>query len=405
MRTVAVIGKNFGDEGKGLAVDYLALRYGKALVVRHNGGAQSGHTVETRSSGGKRFVFHELSAGSLRGADTLWADTYHPDLFKLSDELDSFKAEFGFAPAIYAEENTGITLPDDVLVNMALEASRGGNRHGSCGMGINECDLRTGSGSGLTMRTLSRLSAHGLYLLLSDIRRSYFKQRIEAVSGELNEEAAEYLALLSDDNVIKNAAEQIARNMRYVNVLSANELEKKTAGVDALIFESGQGLLLSRDNKSHAPHLTASFTGLKNPCGFLARIGHPLDEVIYVSRTYVTRHGAGSLSGECSEEALGNIETDRTNRPNEWQGRVRYAPHESEAQFTAEVNKDLSRYAPKNTRVSLFLTHLNETDNCVVMHDQRVPVETFIRHPMIKDTFNAFYLSASRFSDEVAESQ
>ena len=55
----AVIGKNFGDEGKGLAVDYLSLQAkgGPVLVIRHNGGAQSGHTVDLPD---KRFVFHEL---------------------------------------------------------------------------------------------------------------------------------------------------------------------------------------------------------------------------------------------------------------------------------------------------------------------------------------------------------
>ena len=49
-----VIGKNFGDEGKGATVHRLC-KGKKALVVRHNGGAQAGHTVE---DGRFRFVFH-----------------------------------------------------------------------------------------------------------------------------------------------------------------------------------------------------------------------------------------------------------------------------------------------------------------------------------------------------------
>ena len=48
-----VIGKNFGDEGKGAAV-YRLCQGKKAIVVRHNGGAQAGHTVE---DGSFRFVF------------------------------------------------------------------------------------------------------------------------------------------------------------------------------------------------------------------------------------------------------------------------------------------------------------------------------------------------------------
>ena len=61
MSIKAVIGKNFGDEGKGLATDYLAMLSKRAghscIVVRHNGGAQAGHTVE---ASGKRFIFREF---------------------------------------------------------------------------------------------------------------------------------------------------------------------------------------------------------------------------------------------------------------------------------------------------------------------------------------------------------
>ena len=90
--TRVVIGKNFGDEGKGLAVDYFsAADSGKTLVIRHNGGAQSGHTVELlpKAEGGSgeecsgRFIFHELSSGSFRKADTFWAKTFFPDRGRL----------------------------------------------------------------------------------------------------------------------------------------------------------------------------------------------------------------------------------------------------------------------------------------------------------------------------------
>jgi adenylosuccinate synthase len=47
MRARAVIGANFGDEGKGLITDYLCATQGAGMVVRFNGGAQAGHTVVT----------------------------------------------------------------------------------------------------------------------------------------------------------------------------------------------------------------------------------------------------------------------------------------------------------------------------------------------------------------------
>ena len=118
MKTVAVTGKNFGDEGKGLACHFLSRGAGRVLGVRHNGGSQSGHTVERKGPGGGRFVFHALSSGSFNGADTLWAQTFTPDLYKIGEEVQAFRAAAGFLPRIFAEEMTCVTVPDDVLINM-----------------------------------------------------------------------------------------------------------------------------------------------------------------------------------------------------------------------------------------------------------------------------------------------
>src|SRR5262245_50739362 len=69
VRATAVIGANFGDEGKGLLTDYLAAKDpAGTVVIRCNGGAQAGHTVVTPA--GRRHVFHHLGSGSLAGAST-----------------------------------------------------------------------------------------------------------------------------------------------------------------------------------------------------------------------------------------------------------------------------------------------------------------------------------------------
>ena len=401
MRTIAVVGKNFGDEGKGLAVDFFSLHADRPLVVRHNGGAQSGHTVERKSAKGERFIFHELSSGSLRSADTLWIDSFYPDLYKLGEEMRDFRAMFGFCPNIYAMEDTNITVPDDVLLNMALEISRGSQRHGSCGMGINECDLRTGAGYGLSLGAISKMTTEDLYCALENIRNSYVPQRLKEMEDTLTEDASEYIELLSNENVLKNATMTIMDNMRYVHVLSRTALEEKLNRTSTLIFETGQGLLLDRNNKEYSPHVTASDTGIENVCAFLEHIGYGLDEVVYVSRSYVTRHGAGALPCECAREEIGCIQRDETNEPNSWQGQLRYARHENERAFVRQIEKDLERENLKNTGVSLFLTHLNETDNCVVMKDRKIPVDSFIRLPEMTDVFDRFYLSDSRYSDDV----
>lgn len=60
--------------------------------------------------------------------------------------------------------------------------------------------------------------------------------------------------------------------MRYVNVLSEASLKGLLSRAGTLIFETGQGLLLDRNNTEYAPNVTASDTGSANACAFLKRI-------------------------------------------------------------------------------------------------------------------------------------
>ncbi len=73
---------------------------------------------------------------------------------------------------------------------------------------------------------------------------------------------------------------------------------------------------------------------------------------------------------------------------------------ESRAASPEEVRKDIADSGAKGCRVSLFLTHLNETDGCIAMKDERVPLEDFIRRPFIASAFHAVYASASECSED-----
>ena len=391
---IAVIGKNFGDEGKGLVTDYLAASMERPLVIRHNGGAQSGHTVETPSY---RFVFHELSSGSFRHADTLWTDTFYPDLYKLEEEIEEFRQIAGFIPNIYAEPDTAITTIDDVLLNMAIERSRGEYRHGSCGMGINECDIRCRAGFRLTISKIKSKTEQDLIQTLRYQRQEYTKQRLKAIESILTSEAESYIDLLKDDNILVNSAKEIYKNAKQVIIQEPKDIQTYSD----LIFEGGQGLLLDKDNEEYAPNVTASSTGLTNPIAFLTKINQPLDEAIYVSRTYVTRHGPGKLNHECTRQTLNLIQTDQTNLPNEWQGTLRYATHGTAQDFTDPVRRDLKQL-PKNQptpTVSLFLTHINETDNKVLLSAGKIDVNEFVTLGEIKKLFDKMYLSDRRYAD------
>ena len=389
-----VIGRGYGDEGKGLATDYLSRRPGRTLVVRHNGGAQSGHTVETEE---KRFVFHELSSGSFCHGDTFWARTYLPDLYKLSEERESFERLTGFAPGIYGDEHSCVTLIDDVLVNMAIETKRGKKRHGSCGMGINEADLRTKAGYGVTLGEVKRMPLYALTERLAVIRREYLPGRLKEL-GMCLEKMGEYGELLQDQNVLINEASAMKENVEAVH-LTDNTAALLTK-YERVIFEGGQGLLLDSQWAESLPHVTASRTGLTNPLMLLQEAGLTPYEVLYVTRSYLTRHGAGPMGRECTPEEIGKIGEDQTNRHNDWQGSLRYGYFESLEEFMRPMREDL-KDLPPNTRVSLLITHLNETSGRLRFADGDMTVEEFMEKPEIKNLFAKVYVSYSRYSKDI----
>ena len=398
MKAKIIIGKNFGDEGKGLATDTYALEAVRgglsAVCVRHNGGAQAGHTVDLADA---RFVFSQLSSASFRGLDTYWADSFMPDLFKLSSEINSFRDIGGRVPAIYASPMCRCTYIGDVLINMILEASRGDERHGSCGMGINEAAVRSETYP-LRLGDVVGGSSDSLYRRLVELSREYTPKRIAKLGIDLSR-AGELGEMLLCESVLRNAAEEMSRNAEYLRLRETDFL----AGFDEVIFEGAQGLLLDEFNLEYAPHLTTSRTGLYEPARILRDISgegsFPETEVVYVTRSYVTRHGAGPLPYDGLLDPLVYGITDRTNVRNEWQGSLRFAPHGSVDEFTAAVVRDSAEcdIPPKRT---LFVTHLNETNGCILTKDGAVAVERFCGSDGIRELFDGFRLSYSPFAEE-----
>mgnify|MGYP000048568875 CR=1 FL=1 len=355
MRTIAVIGKNFGDEGKGFTCSRLASSLKNALIIKHNGGGQAGHTVED-PEGKWRFIHHQIGAGAEYHVPTLFADSFMPDLFQLGKEVKEFTELFGFRPILYSEKNARVTTIDDVLLNMGAEVARGKNRHGSCGMGIEECVQRNASGYGITLEELAGWSKQDLVDRLKQIRKEYTERRAKilgiqapASSKSMNQSnfmnlstasnpSNPYYEMLNNEMVLENFVEEVKMNVKLLTLVDADR--KWLEEFQHLIFETGQGLLLDQDYEAYAPHLTSSKTGIHNPAIFLEKRGLSLDEAIYVTRPYVTRHGNGPLPCEVNRSELPGVGEDLTNRPNEWQGALRYAKHESLEAFFAPALRD-----------------------------------------------------------------
>ena len=404
MRTIAVIGKNFGDEGKGFTCSCLASSLKNALIIKHNGGGQAGHTVED-PKGKWRFIHHQIGAGAEYHVPTLFADSFMPDLFQLGKEVKAFTELFGFQPILYSEKNAQGTTIDDVLLNMGAEVARDKNRHGSCGMGIEECVQRNAAGYEITVEELVTGSKQDLLDRLKQIRREYTERRAK-ILGIYSSNP--YYEMLHNETVLENFVVEVKENVKLLTLVDADRtwLEE----FKNLIFETGQGLLLDEDYAAYAPHLTSSKTGIHNPTIFLEKRGLSLEEAIYVTRPYITRHGNGPLPCEVKRSELPGVGEDLTNQPNEWQGTLRYAKHESlEAFFTPVLrDRDSVDYLErkeniktkessktiettdstgttenmggtkhqKRPKLSILVTQLSETGNQLYFDEGSIPFET-----------------------------
>ena len=376
----AVIGNNYGDEGKGLAVDHLTLS-GHNLVVRHNGGAQAAHTVDREE---KRFVFHELSSGSFNGADTYWASTFLPDLYKLEEEINEFSEVSSEKIRIYASPDCSITLLYDVYLNQKREELRGTDKHGSCGMGIWEATKRTAAGYKLTLGDIASLSADDIAAKIKCIEDEYVALKIDkfGIGERLDLDTVKYASIL------KSALEN--------NVTLVSDEKSFFESYDNVIFEGGQGLLLDTAREELWPHTTCSRTNITNPVKILESSGLKLDEAVYVTRSYLTRHGAGPF-----EEDTELCFADETNKPNPWQGAMRFGKHSSASDLIGRAVKDYKDNCSYEITASMFVTQLDLTSDTILTRDGDIAISDFGRIAL-ESGMDKLYLARSRYSKNVS---
>ena len=349
-----VIGANFGDEGKGLMTDYFChqstLRGEKTLVVLHNGGAQRGHTVVTPD--GNRHVFHHFGSGTLVGADTYLSEEFvlNPMIFRQEwEELESMKA----IPKVYVNHTCRVTTPFDMILNQIIEESRDNARHGSCGMGIHETMIRDVCNYPIEMWFDSSDEAKRYYL--KEIR-NYLSERL--LDFGINKIPDNWKEIVNSDLLIENFISELNFMGRNISIRFDRFIEY----YDCVVFENGQGLLLDQNNTAYYPHLTPSNTGIKNSLKIIAEMRCKPDiEVCYVTRTYLTRHGAGRLDGECDKQEINPDMQDLTNVPNLHQGTLRYAKL-IEKSLEERILKDFEPARKYGAKLSLAITHENEYD-------------------------------------------
>ena len=354
-----VIGANFGDEGKGLMTDYFChqsiLREEKCIVVLHNGGAQRGHTVVMPN--GKRHVFHHFGSGTLAGADTYLSKDFilNPMIFR--QEWEDLE-KIGISPIVYVHPLCRVTTPYDMIFNQIIELSRGENKHGSCGIGIFETINRYKDWDSVPAWRLQ--DPEFASLVIKDTREYHLKRLKNkgiSITGE-------WRGIIDSIGLVDHFMNDLQFMFDHIFLTSMPEM----VDCGQIVFEGGQGLLLDKNNREYFPHLTPSNTGIKNPLALIELFvdnfpAFPKSdiEVCYVTRTYLTRHGAGRLDGECNKSEINPDMQDLTNIPNPHQGALRCA-NLDENLLKERILKDFISMRKYGAKISLAVTHKNEYD-------------------------------------------
>ena len=328
----AVIGLNYGDEGKGQVVDYLsneaALNGDEVLNILTNGSSQRGHTVELPN--GRRHVFHHFGSGTFAGADTYIPEQFMVNPIIFNQEYDDL-SKYLKNTKIICHLRCPIVTPYHMLIGQAREFKY---RNGSCGQGVWE--------------TFVHQLLHIDDILFFDIK--HFIDKLKYVRDVLSKDYDYDLSSIywSEDlfwSFIVDCCKFIDRITWCVN-----EYRIVLEDYDTVIFENGQGLLLDQ-KLPDKDHLTPSNTDLTNVKEILKDIQYKNFETIYVTRSYMTRHGNGPFPTECKKEDINHLMNDKTNVTNPWQGSLRYGRMDW---------KSAEKRIEKFGKTSLAVTHINE---------------------------------------------
>ncbi len=277
---IAVLGVQWGDEGKGKIVD--ALCENAHLVVRCQGGANAGHTVVI--DGSKR-VLHLVPSGILTdGTYCLIADGVVVDLDVLHAEIENLaNAGIDVWKRLAVSKRAHVVLPLHREIESIHEEARGKARIGTTGRGIGPCYSDKASRLGIRIcdllepkrladRVKALYRAHGL-----DDRRS--AGSVEAAMAYLEGFTETIRRIAADTHAI---------------LFQALEANKR------IVLEGSQGFLLDIDHGSY-PYVTSCNTGIH---GLLAGCGIPpsaVTSIVGVAKAYVTRVGGGPLPTEMEE--------------------------------------------------------------------------------------------------------
>lgn len=280
-RTVVVVGAQWGDEGKGKLVDVLAER--ADWVVRYQGGANAGHTVDL---GATSFVLHQIPSGILHpGVRCVIGNGVVLDPETLFTEIDQLVADgVDVEGRLYVSDRAHLVLPYHKLLDSSSAASRA---IGTTGRGIGpayEDKIARRGVRVLDVRHPDRL------LPMIEAAVAHANAQLVAWNAPARASVPETIALL----------ERLAPRLLSLADDVGLSIHRAQRNAAAVLLEGAQGSLLDVDHGTY-PFVTSSTTTSGGAAVGVGISPRSLDRCLGVVKAYTTRVGHGPLPTELAE--------------------------------------------------------------------------------------------------------
>jgi adenylosuccinate synthase len=277
---VVVVGAQWGDEGKGKIVDVLAER--ADLVVRYQGGANAGHTVDT---GEVEFVLHQIPSGILQGAVCVVGNGVVLDPEQLFAELDAL-SERGVRTEqkLYISERAHLTLPYHKLLDRAREKT---DKIGTTGRGIGPAYEDKYGRRGIRVGDLRNLDRAQEVVRTRVASANQMLGLLQGAGSGEQANADEHADLLA----------RLAPRLLPLAVDAGRVVWEALERGESVLLEGAQGALLDVDHGTY-PFVTSSNTTAGGAAVGVGIGPTAIDAVVGVVKAYTTRVGNGPLPTE-----------------------------------------------------------------------------------------------------------
>lgn len=285
MATVAIIGTQWGDEGKGKIIDLLAEQ--AHIVVRFQGGNNAGHTLVVN---GKKHIFHLIPSGILH--DSTVCMIGNGAVIDPAVLLEEIRRLEGNGISVSREKliispRAHVIMPYHKALDVAREVRKGKGKIGTTGRGIGPCYEDKVARNGIRMEDL--------------LDENLLSEKLKIILEEKNfllERYYNHKPFLADD-IVEEYTDYGRRLASFIEDVSIRLEQARIEGKN-ILFEGAQGTHLDIDHGTY-PYVTSSNTVSGNVCCGSGIGPLALDQIIGVAKAYTTRVGGGPFPTELED--------------------------------------------------------------------------------------------------------